>query len=383
MMEVVFWASAAMLFYSFVGYALVLLAVSRLKPAAAPGAPWSPKTVSFIIAAHNEAQVIEDKLRNTLALASGGAEVEVILISDGSTDATAEIARSVGDPRVLVLTPGRVGKAAALGLGLERSAGEIVVFSDANAMLAEGSVAAMLRHFADPSIGGVCGRIVARRGDGGEGGLGFAEGLFWRYDQMLKRAESRLGGTVSAQGSVYAMRRDLAIAPEPGYADDFIISVNAVARGKRLAFEPEARADEIVAETADTELRRRVRSAELSWRSLMHRAELMNPFEHGWYAWQLASHKLVRRLNPLFLIGLLVSNLFLIGDGGVYALTCLAQIAFYGLAASALLRPELRRFKPASVASFFLMSHAAMAIGFLRYAAGRKSLLWTPSRESA
>lgn len=382
-MGVLFWLSALALVYSLVGYGVLLLVLSRLRPARPVPAPWAPARVSFLLAAYNEAAVIGDKLRNTLALASGGAEVEVIVVSDGSTDGTAGIARAVGGDRVTVLEPGRVGKAEALRLGLERCSGDVVVFSDANAMLSDGTLTAMLRHFADLEVGGVCGQITASGGSGREGGLGFSEGLFWRYDQALKQAESRLGGTVSAQGSVYAMRRDLAVAPEPGLADDFVISVRAVDAGKWLVFEPEARTSEVVTDNVEGEMRRRVRSAELSWRSMMAFAGLMNPSRHGWYAWQFISHKLVRRLNPLFLLLLLVSNLALIGEGWFYTLTGVGQIAFYSLAAAALAWPGIRRFKLASIASFFVLAHVAMAVGFLRYATGRRSLLWTPARESA
>lgn len=380
-MAFVFWLSAAILFYSFVGYGVALLALSRLKPARPEPPAWAPRKVSFLVAAHNEAGVIADKLENTLALDAGGAALQVVVVSDGSTDNTVEIARSVQDRRITLLEQGRLGKAAALALGLERCEGDVIVFSDANAMLSEGALTAMLRHFADREVGGVCGQItVARKGDRG-GGLGFAESLFWRYDQALKRAESRLGGTVSAQGSVYAMRRDLAIAPRPGCADDFVISVRAVAAGARLVFEPGARTTEVVTENVGNELRRRVRSAELSWRSLAQCAGLMNPRRHGWYAWQLISHKLVRRLNPLFLVLLLASNLALIGEGWFYATTGLAQIVFYGVALAGLLRPASRRSKPVSVAVFFVLSHAAMAAGFFRYVLGRRSVAWTPSRE--
>ena len=382
MIEALFWMSALALIYSFAGYGMVLLVLSRLRPARPAPEAWAPPRVSFLVAAHNEAAVIDEKLRNTLALDAGGAEVQIVVVSDGSTDGTADVARAIGDPRITVLDPGRVGKAAALRLGLERCSGDVVVFSDANAILADGTLTALLRHFADPEVGGVCGQITVKGAGTGKGGLGFSEGLFWRYDQALKRAESRLGGTVSAQGSVYAMRRELVTAPEPGSADDFVISVQAVAEGKRLVFEPLACTTEIVTESVESEMRRRIRSAELSWRAMMAWTGLMNPFRHGWYAWQLVSHKLIRRLNPLFLVVLLLTNLALLANGWVYVLTGLCQLGFYALALAALADPRLRRFKPAGIAAFFVLAHVAMAAGFARYAAGRKSTLWTPSRET-
>ena len=380
-MAYIFWISAIVLFYSFVGYGLVLLMLSRLRPKPKAVKDWVPPKVSFLIAAYNEAAVIADKLNNTLGLDPHGAEVEIVVVSDGSSDGTAEIARTFDDPRITVLEPGRLGKAAALGAGLEHCTGGLVVFSDANAMLADGTLIALLRHFADPDVGGVCGQITVEGAGEKKGGLGFSEGLFWNYDQALKLAETRLGGAVSAQGSVYALRRSLAAEPKAGCTDDFMISVRAVSEGRRLVFEPQARTTEIVTESVSSEMRRRVRSSERGWRSLMANAALMNPFKHGWYAWQLFSHKLVRRLNPLFLILLFVSNLALVGQGWFYGFMAVGQIAFYALAFAALAKPAFRQFKPASIASFFVLAHVAMAVGFFRYISGRTSVLWTPSRE--
>ncbi len=380
-MTYIFWISLITLAYSFVGYGLILMLLSRLRPAQPTPDIWVPQKVSFLIAAYNEAAVIGDKIRNTLGLEALGAEVEIIVVSDGSSDATAEIARSFDDPHITVLELGRSGKAAALGKGLERCTGDVIVFSDANAMLADGTLIALLRHFSNPAVGGVCGQITVEVSDSKKGGLGFSEGLFWNYDQALKLAETRLGGAVSAQGSVYALRRTLAAEPQEGCTDDFMISVRAVSEGKRLVFEPGARTTEIVTESVSGEMRRRVRSSERGWRSLMANADLMNPFQHGWYAWQLFSHKLVRRLNPLFLVLLFLSNLALVGQGWFYTLMAIAQIVFYALALAALAYPVVRRFKPASIASFFLMAHVAMAVGFFRYAKGNTSVIWTPSRE--
>lgn len=376
----VFWLSAAALAYSIAGYGLLVMALARLAPPRPPVPPAQPLRFSFLIAAHNEAAHIEAKIRDTLAQDSGPHAVEVIVVSDGSTDGTAALARRVADPRVQVFElPGHQGKAAAINLGLQHCRGEVVVFSDANSLLRPGSLLAMAQHFGDPQVGGVCGRITvpAKR----SGANGQAEGLYWRYDQAIKAAESRLGGTVSAQGSIYALRRGLTRPLIPGCADDFLMSVNAVAAGHRLVFEPRATTAEPVSEKLGREMGRRTRSTERGWRALMVHRALMNPLRTGWYGWQLFSHKLVRRLNPLFLIALLLSNLALVGHGWFYALTAAAQLLFYGLGLAAIAVPAVRRFKPAGMAAFFIFTHAAMLRGILRYYRGHKSVTWRPVRE--
>ena len=377
----IFWVSVAALFYSVAGYGLAVLIVSQFFPRRLAAPPGAPLLFSFLIPAHNESAVIADKLRNTLALQRGPHAIEVVVVSDGSTDRTAEIARSFADPRILVLeTAGRAGKADAMNLGLARCSGDAIVFSDANSLLAEGSLLALARHFGDASVGGVCGRIsvsAQRRGP-----IGAAESLFWTYDQAIKQAESRVGGAVSAQGSIYAIRRDLTAPLVLGCADDFLMSVRAVAQGRRLVFEPDAVSGEVVTEKLGREMGRRIRSTERGWRGLMLCRRLLNPMRHGWYAWQLFSHKLVRRLNPVLLMTLFASNLFLLGDGWFYRLSAVAQVLFYLLGGAAIAFPAVRRFKPAGLAGFLVFTHAAMFLGIARYYLGHRSLTWTPVREA-
>ncbi|AXQ95416.1 glycosyltransferase family 2 protein [Cereibacter azotoformans] len=376
----IFWLSAGALVYSIIGYGVLVTALSRLAPRREPVPPEAPMTFSFLIAAHNEEAHIEAKIRNTLAQDAGDHAVEVIVVSDGSTDRTVALARGVADPRVTVFEVSRhQGKADAINLGLQSCRGDVVVFTDANSLLEPGSLLAIARHFGDPRVGGVCGRITvpsARTGPTGR-----AEGLYWRYDQAIKAAESRLGGTVSAQGSIYAIRRDLTRPLIMGCADDFLMSVNAVAAGRRLVFEPRAATSEAVSEKVGREMGRRTRSTERGWRALMVHRALMNPLRTGWYGWQLFSHKLVRRLNPLFLIGLFVSNLALMGQHWFYALTAGAQVTFYAAGLLAMTVPAIRGFRPAALAAFFLFTHLAMLRGILRYYSGKKSVSWRPVRE--
>lgn len=157
--------------------------------------------------------------------------------------------------------------------------------------------------------------------------------------------------------------------------------MNAVAAGRRLVFEPDATTSEPVSEKLGREMGRRIRSTERGWRALMVHRALLNPFRHGWYAWQLISHKLIRRLNPVLLILLFVSNLLILDEGWFYQLTGLAQVLFYGMGLLAIISPAVRKFKPAALAAFFIFTHFAMLQGIVRYYRGHRSVVWRPVRE--
>lgn len=380
-MEYVFWASVLFLAYVIFGYGLLLIALAAVGPARRQPTGVRPHQVDILIPAHNEAACIAAKVRNTLALQNpDGHDVRITVVDDGSNDGTAQIVRDMGLPQVqLIETPGRLGKLAALNMVVPRLSGEIIVFTDANAMLSAGTLTALVRPFADANVGGVCGQISVNAKKAGQ--IGKAESLFWRYDQALKAAEARLGGACSAQGSIYAMRRHLVPDVPAGAADDFYISVAAVEAGYRLAFAPEALTEEVVTEKASREMGRRVRSTEMGWRALMRYRGLMNPLRTGWYGWQLFSHKFLRRMAPFALITLFLTNLFLIAHGWFYAVTGLGQVAGYGLVALAWAVPAVRKLPLVGTAMFFVMGNLAMLIGLVRYWQGQSSSIWTPVRE--
>ncbi len=380
-MVFVFWAAVVFLAYVIFGYGLLVLGLSQLAPARRVSVTAKPLEVDILIPAHNEAACIADKLRNTLELRNTQEHaVRIIVVDDGSTDGTAEIVRGLALPQVeLVETPGRLGKLAAMNLVVPQLTGDIVIFMDANAMLAPETLEALVAPFADPEVGGVCGQISVNAKAAGQ--IGRAEALFWRYDQAMKAAEARLGGVCSAQGSIYAMRRELVPDVPPGAADDFYISVAAVEAGYRLDFAPDALTEEVVTEKAGKEMGRRVRSTEMGWRALMRYRALMNPLRTGWYGWQLLSHKGLRRMAPFALALVFLSNLFLIDQGWFYALTGLGQIAGYVLVALAWAVPAVRKLPLVGAGMFFVMGNLAMFLGLVRYWQGRESSLWTPVRE--
>lgn len=384
MTVVLFWVLAGLTVFSLVGYGLVWIALAALfgrRPSPPAGTPLS---ATMLIAARNEAGAIRAKLDSVLAQETGPHRLDILVVSDGSEDATLAEAQGTGDSRVSAFeTAGHGGKASALNAGLARIQSDIVIFSDANSILAPGSVAALLEPFADPSVGGVCGR--PEPAGGGRGGwLARVERLFWAYDSALKQAESRLGGAVSAQGTLYAMRRECLPPTVPRtVADDFYISVHAPAHGRRLVFAPDAVAREAVTQRTGAEFMRRVRSTERGWRGLMRMAGLMNPARHGLYAVQLFCHKALRRLVAFLLPTLFVVSIPLATVGAPYAAALALQCAFYAVALAALLLPRAMRLPGAGLAAFFVMGHAAMAFGILRAAFGVQSARWAPVRDPA
>jgi cellulose synthase/poly-beta-1,6-N-acetylglucosamine synthase-like glycosyltransferase len=304
----------------------------------------------------------------------------VVIVSDGSTDRTAAIVGSCGDPRVsLVETGEHVGKIPAITRALDGIDGDVVVFSDANSRLVPGALRALLDWFGDPDIGGVCGALAISRGR--SGWLGSAERWYWRYDNALKQAESRLGGAVSAQGSLHAVRRALIGRIPESVADDFFLSTQVVVAGRRLVFEPRAIAVEAVSHSTRGEFFRRVRSTERGWRGLLARWPLLDPRRTGFYAVQLLFHKVLRRMMPLLLAAILALSALLAADGWVYATALVVQVGLYGLALLALLWPGARRVPGASMAFFFVETQIAMAWGLVRVALGKHSRGWKPARD--
>jgi cellulose synthase/poly-beta-1,6-N-acetylglucosamine synthase-like glycosyltransferase len=380
-METLFWFVVALGAVTVAGYPVAIIAIAAVLPARRePPAP--PLRATLLIAAHNEEACIGAKLDNALAKDVAPHRLSIVVVADGCTDRTAEIVTAYQDPRVALFDAGEhLGKIAAMQRALEHVDSDVVIFSDANSLFAPGALAALLGGFTTPQVGGVCGALaIARRGSGW---LGKAENLYWWYDNALKQAESRLGGAVSAQGSLYAVRRDLLGTVPLSVADDFFISTQVVAAGKRLRFEPKAVTVEPVSNNTRGEFGRRVRSTERGWRGLLTRRALLNPFRTGAYAVQLLFHKVLRRMVPLMLALALVLSALLAPQHWIYAMALAGQAVFYGIALGALAWPPLRRLPGATVAFFFVETQVAMALGLSRVALGLHSRRWTPVRDAS
>jgi cellulose synthase/poly-beta-1,6-N-acetylglucosamine synthase-like glycosyltransferase len=339
----------------------------------------TPK-VSVLIAAYNEAEVITDKIANVLDQAYPSEQIEVIVASDGSDDATNELVRAVGAPNVRLLALPRQGKNTTLNAAAAVATGEILVFTDADTMFAPDVLRRLTAPFADPSVGGVGGDYSYRKGQGN----GNEERTYWKLDRALKALQSRAGNMTSATGQIYALRRELFTPIPVGVTDDFYASTCAISAGKRLVFEPQARAEGPIAETAGQEFRRKVRVMTAGFKGVWMVRHLLNPFRYGFYALQLFSHKVLRRLMAVPMLLAALSAPFLWRRGWIYKLATLAQIGLHGLALAGYLLQgsPLGRKKPFSVPFFFDMVNLAAVVALINLLRGKRADVWVTQRAS-
>jgi cellulose synthase/poly-beta-1,6-N-acetylglucosamine synthase-like glycosyltransferase len=372
-MIVLFWISLAVCVYVYFGYPALLWVLSRLRTRPVLEGEVYP-LATFIIPAYNEERNIRAKLENTLGLDYPPNRIEVLVVSNGSTDGTNEIVRQWSDRRVELIALERPGKMEALNEGARRAAGDILIFTDADFLLDPHTLRELARKFNDPEVGGVCGARksgVQREGDAtGEG-----EGLYGRWDKWQKVRESRIGSVFAADGLLYAIRRELYVpVTDPAQADDIAISTQIPLQGYRLLFEPHATAWEHATVEAAGEFRRKVRVTNHSVRALLNLGSAL--FTSGFYSVELLSHKLVRHFVPFFLIPLLISSALL--DPPFYRVVFLAQVAVYTLAlGGALLRNHsLGRARIFYVPYFFTFVNAAALVGILSMLRGEKTAAW-------
>ena len=371
--------SCAVVSWVYVGYPLLLLALARSRPRPRERKP-THQTVTVLVAAHDEEDVIETKVANVLSTRYPRSLVEVVVASDGSTDRTVDAARRAGAHRVLDLP--RVGKITALNAGVEASSGEVLVFTDADSLFRPDTLEELMANFADPMVGGVSANEVSRV-EVDAPGVARGEGMYWRYEQWIKRYEDKVGSAVSASGRLYAVRRSL-FRPSTVTAgtDDFVISTQVVKSGRRLAFDERANVLVDAPLDATPELRRKVRVMNRGLRAAFSLGELLLPWRGGFYSVQVLSHKVLRRFLPFFLLTAVAASAWLTTSSGIWWLVLGPQLAFYGLAVAgwAGRGREWGRARPLWVAYYFCLVNAAAAIAVLSVLGGVRFERWDVAR---
>jgi cellulose synthase/poly-beta-1,6-N-acetylglucosamine synthase-like glycosyltransferase len=353
LLEIAFWVCAGLLVYAQVGYPLVLwLLASRRSESAAPEPDPLP-SVSLIVAAHDEEASIVGWMQSTLAFEYPRDRLQVIVVSDGSTDRTVEWAVRAGAD--LVFEVPRGGKVAALNAAVERASGDVLAFSDANSVWEPDALRRLVARLAAPDTGYVCGLVRFTGADGATN----EEGLYWRYELAVRTLESRLAGVTAGNGAINAVRRDAYIAFEPTRGQDISFPFELTKRGWRAAYEPLARASEPMAPTLEGEFRRKRRMMAGAWNTLL-RTGMLSPRGYGpLYAFEIYSHRLLRYASPLLHLGALGTNLALLGQGWVYGATLAAQLA---VAAAAALAPVVP-LRTLRIARYYLAVTASSALG--------------------
>lgn len=376
----VFWLAAVQLGITYAGMPLVTLLRARVARREHSTADIEP-VVSLIIAAHNEAGAIRARLENLLQLDYPRDRLEVVIVSDGSTDGTDGIVAEYADRGIRLLSPGRVGKGAALEAGVAASTGEILVFSDANSQYAADAVRALVRPFADPEVGGVAGNQVYLR-EGESDGTAVGERGYWDFDRLLKRSQSVAGSVTSGTGAIYAIRREH-FGPIPeGVTDDMLNTIRVVDAGQRLVFAEDAVAYEPVAPSGQLEFRRKVRIMTRSFRALVLMRRLFDPRRTGWYAVQLLWHKVLLRTAALPLLALAIVSPTLWRHGPIYRLATIGQAVCYGLAGLgiALAGRPIGRKAPLAVPAYFTLVNVASLRALWNLVRGDRIDRWVPTR---
>ena len=385
MIAALFWASVAGVAYTFAGYPLLIGLLARLRPRPVRRRRVRP-SVSVLIAAHDEAATIAARIENCLALRYPANRLEIVVASDGSTDGTVQIAeryaRATTGPRVRVLAyPRRRGKPSVLNDSVPRCEGEIVVLGDARQRWDADAVRHLTENFGDPGVGAASGELLLAN-DGGAA-IGEGVGAYWRYEKLIRRAESAVHSTVGPTGAIYAIRRALfAPIPEDTLCDDVLIPLAIARRGYRVVFDGRAHAHDRVAVSAREEYRRKVRTIAGVAQIFARERWLWLPTHALWV--QALSHKLARLAAPFLMLGALATSALLAPDHALYAALFTLQLAFYGMAAlgGVMSGRRGRIARLAGIPYAFCLLNLTTISALARYATGRQTVRWRKAAET-
>lgn len=372
-----FWISLGLILYVYLGYPLLIRLLALILNRQVKRAPYEP-TVTILISAFNEEDCIRRTLENKLWLDYPREKLEIIVVSDGSTDRTDEIVREFESHGVrMIRQEPRAGKTAALNLAAEIARGDILVFSDANSLYDRDALRLLMANFADPDVGYVTGRTVYTQ-PGYKAGVSDGCSAYMRYETLLRLAETRVGSLVGVNGGIDAVRRNLYRPMLAGQQPDFVLPMMVVEQGYRVVFEADAILRESALATARDEYRMRVRVSLRALRALWDMKHLFNPFRYGVYSWQLFSHKLLRYLAfvPLGLI--YFSSLLLLQTGPLFHVACLVQTALYlGALLGWIFERHGRLNRILLLPYYFCLVNMASAHAFGAALLGRQQVVWT------
>jgi len=387
-MKIILWLSLLVTFYAFFGYGILLFILIKIKRIL-HGRAFLPlidfatlPSCTLVVAAYNEEDLIEEKIKNSLALSYPKNKLEFVFITDGSTDGTAKIAGNYTQIRHLH-SDERKGKIAAVHRAMDTVTTEVVVFTDANTFLNTEALLNICRHYTDKKVGAVAGekRVFSTGADATAG-----EGFYWKYESKLKAWDSELYTVVGAAGELFSIRKELyqPVSPDT-ILDDFMISLLVAGDGYRVIYEPEAFATESASQNVSEELKRKIRIAAGGIQSILWLKSLLNPFKIPVLTFQYVSHRVLRwTIVPFLMILALLLNLIIVFEGSVeltYQVLLLAQVAFYLAAISGWILEEKHiKVKIFFIPYYFCMMNYAVIMGIFRFASGKQSAIWEKAK---
>jgi len=383
-LKILFWFSLSIIVYSYVGYGLIIYLLVQLKNAftkkkyPVEDILFEPE-ISIVISAFNEEDFIEKKINNTFQLDYPESKLKIIFITDGSSDNTAEIIRNY--QRILLLhEPERKGKVAAMNRAMKFVTTPYVIFSDANTLLNENSVKAIVRHYSNPEVGGVAGekKIITTTQTMA---AGVGEGLYWKYESFLKKMDSSFYSVVGAAGELFSVRTELfENSGENIIIEDFVQSLKICIRGYVIRYEPDAFAIETSSATMKEEEKRKIRISAGAFQAMGILRDLFNIFKYPVLSFQFISHRILRwTLCPLCLIILLIADVMIVLTEGslFYSLFLYAQLFFYLIAFIGWLFANRNiMIKALYLPYYFLFMNLSVFIGFYRFVTKKQSVIW-------
>ena len=407
-LKILFWFSLAVVFYSYIGYGILLYVLVKMKNLLKKGSrrevpgspPFEPET-TLIVSAYDEEDFIAQKIENTLKLDYPASKLKLIFITDGSSDRTPDIVRAYPAIRLLH-QPERRGKIAAMNRAIKEVTTPYVIFSDANTLLNTECVREMVKHYADPRVGGVAGEKKVISDPGSQSAVS-GEGLYWRYESALKKLDAELYSVVGAAGELFSVRTALfEETAENIIIEDFVQSLKICMKGFIIQYEPQAYAMETASLSMKDEEKRKIRICAGAFQAMTLLAPLFNPFRYPVLSFQFLSHRILRwTLCPVCLVILLLSNSAIVagqviegGIGGIlvtgdgfagnfYQIVWLGQLIFYCLALTGWLYAHKNiRVKALFVPYYFLFMNVSVFLGFRRFLKKQQSVLWEKASRS-
>lgn len=387
-LEMTFWICLALVFYTYIGYAIIVFFLVRVKrilnPARRPNIPNSASLPScaLVVAAYNEVDFIKDKVHNSLRLEYPQDKLNIIFVTDGSDDGTPELLEKIEGIEVSH-SPERKGKIAAINRAMQTIQSEVVVFCDANTMLNRTALLEITKHYQNPKIGGVSGEKVVLSEEK-DSASGAGEGIYWKYESFLKRMDAELCTLVGSAGELFSIRTSLFKPVEADtILDDFMISMRLVQDGYKVEYEPAARASETASQNVKEEFKRKVRIGAGGFQSIVRMAAMLNIFKYGLTSFIYTSHRVMRWAIAPFCLLLLVpvSVALITNDQLIYSVLLTAQCLFYALALLGwVLEQRKLSLKVLFVPMYFTMMNWAVIKGFGRFLKGDQSVIWEKSK---